>query len=276
NTDRVAKADLPKTWEDLVDNPKFANGRIGAGNRPNLWLLPMWDAKGEDWIKNYIHKLFAVTKPQLRNEGMNALLELAIAGEFDISLPSAEYRTKQLSDKGAPVSYHCPNPVPLTISELIVLKGGNTNAALMFANWFLSKEGQIAQYGSDLAPPVHKDLQRREFLSYPDEIMGRPVAFLDPELLERDLDNLLQVWNPLWYEGKGKKLRIVTAALTEVGKSSVGFAVDGTPQTAKVSEDSTRIVLKGEPAELKELQKGQSCEITYAGDKQDAIRIACK
>ncbi|HTI88398.1 MAG TPA: hypothetical protein VL966_17490 [Alphaproteobacteria bacterium] len=40
--------------------------------------------------------------------------------------------------------------------------------------------------------------------------------------------------------------------------------------------NSTRPTARGLPAELKELQKGQSCEITYAGDKQDAIRIACK
>jgi iron(III) transport system substrate-binding protein len=276
NTDRVAKADLPATWEDLIENPRFRNGHLGIGNRPNLWLLPMWDVKGEAWIKNYAEKLFAVTKPQLRNEGMNALIELAIAGEFDISLPSAEYRTQQLRDKGAPLSWHCPTPVPLSISELVVMKGGNTNASFMFANWFLSKEGQIAQYGADLAPPVHKDLQRREFLAFPDEIMGRPVAFLDPELLERDLDNLLKVWNPMWYEGKGKKLQVVTTKLIEVGKSSVAFAVDGAPQTAKVAEDTTRIAIAGAPAELAELETGQTCEITYAGDRQDAIRIDCK
>ena len=41
--------------------------------------------------------------------------ELVIAGEFAVSLPSAEYRTKQLEEKGAPISWHCPEPVPLTI-----------------------------------------------------------------------------------------------------------------------------------------------------------------
>ncbi|MGE5539519.1 MAG: ABC transporter substrate-binding protein [Gemmatimonas sp.] len=276
NTDRIAKSQLPKTWDDLIENPRLRGGHIGMGNRPNLWLLPMWDVKGEAWIKSYTEKLFAVAKPQLRNEGMNALIELAIAGEFDVALPAAEYRTQQLIDKGAPLSWHCPTPVPLTISELIVMKGGNKNAALMFVNWFLSKEGQVAQYGADLAPPVHKDLQRREFLAFPDEIMGRPVAFLDPELLERDLDNLLKVWNPLWYEGKGKKLQVVTTTLTQVGKSSVGFDVDGAAQSARVTEDTTRIAVAGAPAEVGELVAGQRCEITYAGDKQDAIRIDCQ
>jgi iron(III) transport system substrate-binding protein len=165
NTDRVAKDALPKTWDDVIGNPALSNGNLGMGDRPNLWLLPMWEDKGEAWVKNFAERLFAVNKPQLRKEGMNALIELAIAGEFNVSLPSAEYRTQQLRDKGAPLSWHCPTPVPLTISEIVVMKGGHKNAAFMFIDWFLSKEGQIAQYAADYAPPIHKDLQRREFLT---------------------------------------------------------------------------------------------------------------
>jgi hypothetical protein len=261
----------------LIDSPALRNGRIGMGNRPNLWLLPMWEDRGEAWVRNYAERLFAIAKPQLRNEGMNALIELAIAGEFDVSLPSAEYRTQQLREKGAPLSWHCPEPVPLTISELIVLKGGNRNAAFIFVNWFLSKEGQIAQYAADLAPPVHKDLQTREFLAFPDEILGRPVAFLDPEVLEQDLDKLLKIWEPLWYSGKGLKLDVVAATLTGVGKGgrTVAFDAKGVPQTARVSGES-RIVIRDEPAEPDELKAGMSCEITYAGNNEHAIRIDCK
>ena len=278
NTDKVAKKDLPKTWDDLVTLPAMRNGNIGMGNRPNLWLLPMWEAKGEPWVKNFSEKLFAVDKPQLRNEGMNGLIELVIAGEFNISLPSAEYRTKQLEDKGAPVSWHCPTPVPLTISEVIVMKGGNTNAAFMFVNWFMSKEGQISQYASDLAPPVHKDLQTREFLSYPDEILGRPYAYLEPERLEGDLDKLLKLWEPLWYSGKGLKLEVAKVSLTEVGKDgrTVGFNVNGTPQTAKISEDATHVAINGASADPTELKAGLNCEVTYAGNNQNAIRLDCK
>jgi iron(III) transport system substrate-binding protein len=278
NTDRVAKADLPKTWDDLIEMPAMRNGHLGMGNRPNLWLLPMWEDKGEAWVRNFSEKLFAINKPQLRNEGMNALIELAIAGEFNISLPSAEYRTQQLRDKGAPLSWHCPEPVPLTISEMIVMKGGNTNASLLFVNWFLSKEGQIAQFAADLAPPVHKDLQTREFLAFPDEILGRPVAFLDPEVLERDFDKLLKLWEPLWYSGMGLKLDIATTTLTKVesGGRAVGFDWKGVAQTARINEDSTRITIGGATAEPSELVAGQSCEITYAGGNRDAIRLDCR
>ena len=276
NTDRVSKDKLPKTWDDVINNPALSNQRLGMGNRPNLWLLPMWDMKGEAWTHSYSEKLFAINKPQLRKEGMNALIELVIAGEFDVALPSAEYRTKQLMDKGAPIAWHCPEPVPMTISEMIVVKGGNTNAAKMFVNWFMSKEGQVSQFAADQAPPVHKDLQTREFLAFPDEILGRPVAYLEPETLENDLDKLVKFWDPLWYTGMGLKLQVVHASIDEIGKGAIKFKVKDASQTARVNDERTRIFVDGEETETTELKAGMTCEITYAGNNQDATRLDCK
>jgi ABC-type Fe3+ transport system substrate-binding protein len=135
------------------------------------------------------------------------MVALVIAGEFLAAVPSADYRTKQYVEKGAPVAWHCPEPVPLAISELSTIKGNpHPFASKLWVNWFLSKEGQIAQYYGDLAPPVHKDLQTREFLPFPEEIVGKTIAFRDPIQLERDLPKVFDIWNPLWERGtKGKK-----------------------------------------------------------------------
>jgi hypothetical protein len=159
---------------------------------------------------------------------------------------------------------------------MIVVKGGNLNASLMFVNWFISKEGQVAQFAADQAPPVHKDLQTREFLAFPEEILGRPVAFLEPDVLENDLEKLVKFWDPLWYSGMGLKLEIVNTILDEVGKGAVKFAVKGAAQNARVSDERTRIAVNGEAAESSELKAGMRCEITYAGNNQDATRIECK
>ena len=276
NTQRIKKDQLPKTWDDVIGNAAMSNKKLGMGNRPNLWLLPMWEMKGETWTRNYSEKLFAVNKPQLRKEGMNALVELAIAGEFDVALPAAEYRTKQLMDKGAPIAWHCPEPVPMTISEMVVIKGGNTNASLMFVNWFMSKEGQVSQFAADQAPPVHKDLQTREFLAFPDEIIGRPVAFLEPEVLENDLEKLVKFWDPLWYSGMGLKLQVVTAPIAQIVKGVIRFDVKGATQNARVSDERTRVAINGEAAEPSALKPGMVCEITYAGNNQDVTRMECK
>ncbi len=278
NKNALAKADLPKTWDDLLTNPKLRGGKIGMGNRPNLWLLPMWDMKGETAIRDYASKLFGEVKPQLRKEGMNALISLATAGEFDISLPSAEYRVSQMERKGAPISWHCPEPVPMAISEMIGLKGGHENAALMFVNWFMSKEGQVSQFAANYAPPVHKDLRRREFLAYPDEILGRKIAFRDPEAMETDLPKLMRFWDPMWFSAKGLKLDVVTAKLDQVAKkgASVNFTVNGKAQTVRISGSRTTIEIDGVDGQRAELKAGMTCEIAYPGNNQEALKIDCK
>ncbi len=207
NTKAVKKEDLPKRWEDLLTNPVWRNGNLGLGNRPQLWALAVWKAKGEKWTKDFLTKLFTEVKPQLRREGANALLELLAAGEFNGAIPSAEYRTYQKVLDGAPVSYHCPEPVPTAVSEMAILKGSpNLNASRLFVNWFLSKEGQIAQYHADYAPPVHRALQRRELLPFAEQIIGKERAFRDPAIELEIQPKLLEFWDSLWLRG-GKARR---------------------------------------------------------------------
>jgi iron(III) transport system substrate-binding protein len=206
NTRYLKKEDMPKRWDDLLTNPKFRSGNLALGNRPQLWALALWKANGEKWAKDFLAKLFAEVQPQLRREGMNAMIELMAAGEFHATLPSAEYRTYQKQLDGAPVNYHCPEPVPVAVSEMGILKGApNINSARLFINWFLSKEGQIAQYVADFAPPVHKDLQRREFVPFAAEILGKKDSFRDPKI-ELDIQpKLLAYWDELWLRGGGKR-----------------------------------------------------------------------
>lgn len=204
NTNLVKKEELPKTWDDILTNPFWRNGRLAVSDRPNLWIGNVWALPeyGQKWGKNFITHLFNDVKPQLRKEGNNAMVALVIAGEFYAAIPSADYRTKQYLEKGAPVSWHCPEPIPLAISEMSMIKGNpHIYASKLWVNWFLSKEGQLAQYATDLAPPVHKDLQTKEFLPFPDEINDRKIAFRDPIELETSLPKLFEFWNPFWERG---------------------------------------------------------------------------
>lgn len=206
NTKQLKKEDMPKRWDDLLTNPKFRNGNLAIGNRPQLWALSLWKANGEKWAKEFLTKLFNDVKPQLRREGMNAMLELLAAGEFHATIPSAEYRTYKKNLDGAPVSYHCPEPVPIAVSEMGILKGApNINAARMFVNWFLSKEGQIAQYVADYAPPVHKELRRKEFVPFADEILTKKGAFRDPVIEVEIQPKLLAFWDELWMRSGGRR-----------------------------------------------------------------------
>jgi iron(III) transport system substrate-binding protein len=203
NTNLVKKDDLPKTWDDLLTNPRWRNGKIGIANRPQLWLLMLMGERGEKWTVDYIDKLFNVVKPQIRKEGQNALQSLVIAGEFEIAIPAADYRTKQYADKGAPIGWHCPDPVPLAVSQIGILKGNpHPNAARVWVNWFLSKEGQIAQYRGDLATPLHRDLQTPDFIPYPAEFVGKTIASREPR--SKDVEKLNAIWTDYWSKGAGE------------------------------------------------------------------------
>jgi ABC-type Fe3+ transport system substrate-binding protein len=203
NTNLVGKEHLPASWDDLLTDPIWRDHRLAIADRPNLWIGNIWAAPGygEAWGKRFIAGLFTQVQPQVRKEGANALVTMVVAGEFYGAVPSADFRTRQYADKGAPVGWHCPLPVPMSISEMGMLKGNPHQAASkLWISWFLSKEGQIAQYEAIRSPPVHRALQTKEFLSFPEQIVGRRMAFREPGQLERDLPHVFEAWNP-WFQG---------------------------------------------------------------------------
>ncbi len=95
--------------------------------------------------------------------------------------------------------------MPLSVSEIGIMKNNpNPYTSLLWVNWFLSKEGQIAQFNADKSPPIHKDLQIEVFLPFPEQIVGRKIAFRDHTVLEKDIPDVFAEWNPLW-EQAGQK-----------------------------------------------------------------------
>lgn len=204
NTKLIKESDLPRTWDDLLTNPVWRNGHLGLGNRPQLWALSLWGAKGEDWVKDYLPKLFALN-PQLRKEGINAMISLTTVGELWATLPGSGYRTQLESNKGAPVSFHCPVPVPVSVNLMAIMRGGNVNAAKLFVNWNQSKEGQIAQFFADASAPTHQALQNDDrFVPYAQNLAGKPLAARSANLLEESADTLFEIWNGHWEKRAGK------------------------------------------------------------------------
>lgn len=206
NTQLVKKEDLPKRWEDLLSHPGWRGGNLALGNRPQLWVPQIWKAKGETWTKDFLNRLFSEVKPQLRKEGMNALQELLAPGEFHAVVPAWGTRTQQKVLDGAPLGFVCPEPVPVSVNEGVILRGSpNPYSARIFLNWLLSKEGQIAQYASAYITPVHKDLMRREFIPFSEQILGKQLSFKDPAVEVEIVPPVEDFWNKLWMgSGRGK------------------------------------------------------------------------
>jgi len=205
NTRLVKQEDLPKRWEDLLNNPVWRGGNLALGNRPQLWALMLWKAKGEEWTKDFLTRLFTEVKPQLRKEGMSALVHLAAAGEFHAAVPSNKARTYRRVLDGAPMGFTCPEPAPVSAEDIMILKRSqNINAARLFINWMLSKEGQLAASYARQTTPIREDLQLEEIIPFADNVLGKEVSFRSPELEREVMPTLSKFWDKLWLSG-GKR-----------------------------------------------------------------------
>jgi iron(III) transport system substrate-binding protein len=207
NTDKVKKEALPKTWDDLVNDPRWGNGNLALTDNPSAWLLALWGEFGEKWGADFTRALFEKLQPQRRKEGLSAATALAAAGEFNASLPSPEWVAKTYVTKGAPLGYHCPEPVPITLSQIAMLdKSPHKNAARLFINWMVSREGQIVQYAATFAVPVHKSLQLPQFVPFADTIAGKRAKVRDDALLTSDTSKkMTELWDSYWSAAMGTK-----------------------------------------------------------------------
>ena len=207
NTDLVKKADLPRTWDDLVNADQWGKGNLALTNNPSSWLLGLWGQFGEAWGTGFITALFEKQQPQRRKEGLTALTGLAVAGDFHASLPSPEWVAKRYVAKGAPLGYHCPEPVPITLSQIAMLqKSPHANAARLFINWMVSREGQLQQFAVTFEVPVHKALQLPQFVPFADTIAGKNKSVRDDALLQSDLNKKMSAqWDRYWNASATKK-----------------------------------------------------------------------
>lgn len=284
NTNFIKKTDLPKTWDDLLTNKAFGNRNLGVSDRPHNWILPLWTSKGPDYTRKFIDRFFQEVKPQARKEGARAIVALTVAGEFHASLPATDYRVADFAEKGAPVAWHCPEPAPVTVSELVIIKGTKVpNAAKVFMNWYLSREGQIAQYYATGGAPVHRGLQDIGFSSYPEAIKGKKLAVRSPESLEDEFTLALKAWHAAWERAGGqvdtpKASSKVATSLTQIlkGGRELAFKVGAGEHKVKISGTRTQISLNGKAVRRNKLKQGMACNITYSGDGSEAKVVACK
>lgn len=202
-TKRVKKEEMPKTWEELLTNPRWRNGKVGMATNANVWLAELWVLKGEAWGQDYIRRIFSDLKPQLRKENLQTIGRLAALGEYDIAIPSSDANTYDNAQEGIAVSYHCPDIVPVSAANVGILKGNpNMNSSMLFVNWLLSKEGQITINWADFMTPASKDLAVKEMLFYPDEVIGKKTAPLNEEVGRR-MSQIMEYWQTYWSKSGG-------------------------------------------------------------------------
>ena len=138
NSNRVKGADVPKTWDDMVD-PKW-KGRIGAWSR-TVQYVPLSSAWGEDKTRAHVKRLAALL-PRLV-AGTLPLAQAIGSGEIDIGLGTYD-ATKRVQEKGAPVQMVALDPVPMSQLYGSVMKyGKNPNTAKLVLAWLNTASGAM-------------------------------------------------------------------------------------------------------------------------------------
>jgi iron(III) transport system substrate-binding protein len=150
NTDLVAREELPKTWEDLLD-PKW-KGRLGIEAEDSDWLAGVLGEIGEAQGRQIFEDIVATNGVSTR-KGHTLLTQLVVSGEVPLALTVYNYKAEQLKSEGAPIDW-------FTIGKAIARPNGvgvvrtapHPHAATLFYDFELSEEGQRIIAMRDFVP----------------------------------------------------------------------------------------------------------------------------
>jgi iron(III) transport system substrate-binding protein len=139
NTNLVKPAEVPSKYEDLLD-PRWA-GRITLEGTDVSWFAAVTRAMGEAKGLAYFKRL-AAQKPQIRN-GHILTAQLVASGEVPFFLTAYNNNIETLKAKGAPIDWRPLQPAFGQAAAVGVAKHApHPHAALLFADFLLSREGQ--------------------------------------------------------------------------------------------------------------------------------------
>src|SRR5262245_17314956 len=139
NTGKVKASELPKTYEGFLD-PKW-KGRIGLEATDQEWLAGLAKHWGEKRALEFFRKLAAM-RPDVRR-GHVLLSEMVSAGEVPVSLTNYASNADSMKRRDKPIDWKPVEPVIGRPQALgLAASAPHPNAALLFADFVLSPEGQ--------------------------------------------------------------------------------------------------------------------------------------
>jgi iron(III) transport system substrate-binding protein len=140
NSDKIAPAEAPKTYQDLLD-PKW-KGKMAVSalaTTASNWVGTMLITYGMDFVRKLSQQTMRPYRITAR-----AVANLMISGEVLLSPTTYLSHVEASRAQGAPLAWNAPGPVPVTdTSAAIASKAPHPHAAMLFIDFLLSKEGQL-------------------------------------------------------------------------------------------------------------------------------------
>jgi iron(III) transport system substrate-binding protein len=171
NPKLVAREKLPKTFDDLL-NPVW-KGRMVL-DASEQWSALMFQIMGKEKAIKYMREL-AKQNILLRRESNAMRAQLIAAGEAPMDIDSTLGPVAELKKRGAPIDWITLGPVPVvTSAHALAARGPNPNAARLYLDFILSKEGQRAVLN------VGRQVARTDLLAEQEAIKNLDLVPLDP------------------------------------------------------------------------------------------------
>jgi iron(III) transport system substrate-binding protein len=185
NTAKVRRDELPAAYEGFLD-AKW-KGRIGLEATDQEWLAGLAKRRGEKGALDFFGKLVAM-KPDVR-KGHVLLSELVAAGEVPVSLTNYASNADSMKRRGLPIDWKPVEPVVGRPQALgLAAAAPHPNAALLFADFVLSPEGQQLFNSMGRFPASAR---------VKSPLVTFPYVMLDPVALVDEDEKWLKHWNEL-------------------------------------------------------------------------------
>jgi len=167
NTKLVPKEVAPKSWDDLLD-PRW-KGKIAMDEEMYSWYAAMAVAWGREKAQRFM-KALAKQDIQLRR-GQTLIAQLMAAGEFHMGMALA-HRIEKMKEMGAPVEWVTTlDPVTVSLHPIgVAARAPHSNAAKLFIDFVLSKEGQqvvLAIGRTPSRPGIDTQMQSKNLKLFP-------------------------------------------------------------------------------------------------------------
>jgi iron(III) transport system substrate-binding protein len=173
NTKLVKRQDVPKTYEELL-NPKWKGGQISVDTEAYGMLEGLKRAWGREKALNYFKRVAALD-PVLRR-GNTERVQLVVAGEYPLII-AYNQTIQRMTSRGAPIDWLPLEPSVTQVNPIMLAaKAPHPNAARLFYDFVLSKEGQ-EMLRTFQRIPVRKDVEPDP----PRLFRGFKIAVEDPE-----------------------------------------------------------------------------------------------
>lgn len=186
NTNKVKREDLPKHFEGFLD-PKW-KGRLGIEATDSEWMGAIVKKLGSERGMKLFEKL-AEMHLDVRT-GHVLLAEMVAAGEVPVALSAYHANAESLKRRGGPIDWIPIEPVVARPQAIGVAKNApHPNAALLFADYVLSPEGQGLLNSLGRVPTS---------LKVSSNLNNFPYVLIDPATVLDESEKWEKIWDKLF------------------------------------------------------------------------------